>query len=112
MNRYRVEGIVRDLEQGKRVLLIGLRRTAARHVFLQVAQAMTDYDLQRVLVGDGRELIETGNGARLAVATANGARGLTADVVVFVGWESITDPDVLAGIVPALAATGGELIQT
>lgn len=96
-NRYIVEGLVRDLRAGKRVLLIAPTRLASRHTFLNVLDSILNGPglprTKRVHRAQGREYIEMDNGGTLTVATLDGARGRVTDTIVLLQWEQVIGED-------------------
>ena len=111
MNRYVSEGIARDLEAGKRVIVIASAIRPARLAFEELAAA---HPWQVVRSTAGVERIESASGG---VATFHSAlqhgsvRGLQADVVAVVdGFEGLS----LAGARRALdeiRPIGAEIIN-
>lgn len=94
MNRYLIEGLIRDLHAGNTVVVIAPSMAQSRHAFMAVTSELeVDDSVAKILRGNGRECIEMRNGARLRTiaANCNGGRGFNADIVVVLGWEYMSD---------------------
>lgn len=104
MNRYVIDGIVRDIVDGKDVALLAARRRDARKVFDLVYAASDDWpEACRV---NGREVLRTWNGSLHVLSLGPGGRGLSLDVLVLVdGLRPIENTrrreDILAELIPA-----------
>lgn len=102
MNRYVPEGIARDLEAGKRVIVIASTMRIARLAFEEIAAAHP-WPVARGTAGVERIESASGGVATFHSASRSGSlRGLTADTLVLVdglaGWRGIKSD--LAHIAP------------
>lgn len=94
MNRYLIEGLIRDLHVGKTIVVIAPNMRQSLRVFNEVAGAMCDdHETKKITHAHGRECIEMHNGARLRTIAANcqGGRGFNADVVTILDWNQLSD---------------------
>lgn len=84
MNRYVTEGIIRDLEDGKDVVLLGPHRGHAMSRYKEIVALPEPWG--RVSKANGRESAQLGDG-RLTVGWTGGPRfqDIPADVVVWTG---------------------------
>lgn len=108
MNRYVIDGIVRDLEAGKDVLVVGPRWHEAGHAFQCVTESVPDW--QRIQRTNGAQEAVHRSGARLWVRSAQGRgqRGVSADVVVLIDARAIPE-ERRRDVLPCIPQ-GGELI--
>ncbi|MEE6295185.1 hypothetical protein [Georgenia wangjunii] len=105
MNRYLIEGILRDVRAGKRVVIMG-RLAIGSNAFEHLTAATDDW--VRVRRTSGRESAEHPSGGSVLVRAATpGFHRPRADVVVTIGYRELNERE--QGHVRALAATG-ELI--
>lgn len=111
MSRYRTEGIVRDLEAGKHVVLMSHRYRQMQHVFRQVEHSIPPEEIERLTRANGNERITMCNGGQLNLNHTNDARGLTADIVVYLGWSEVTDVDTFERICDRIGMAKAELVQ-
>lgn len=109
MNRYIVEGLLRDATTGKRVLVFAAQG-GARKIFRHVSVlAANQTGVKRILRANGRECVEFTNGGRLRfISTSHAARGHEADVVYVEAWNDLSDRQ-REDIAPS--ALRGELIR-
>lgn len=94
MNRYLIEGLIRDLHAGNTIVVIAPNMAQSRHAFMAAtAELEADEGIAKIIRGNGRECIEMLNGARLRTiaATCNGGRGFNADIIVVLDWEYMSD---------------------
>lgn len=91
MNRYIIEGIIRDVIVGKRVGVVAETRWRAREFFTQLVGAEVGWDECRL--AHGMEMVRKGaGGVMLLSATPESPRGRELDVVVMLdGLRSIAD---------------------
>lgn|SRR5690625_2809912 len=107
--RYIVEGVLRDLEAGKRVALVGKPRGEVRSLFMRAVDAAGE-GVERVRRTNGREHAWHASGGSVGVFTPEALRGYTADVVVAFGWLGWSEDDRMT-VYPATVAVGGELLR-
>lgn len=115
MNRYVLQGLLRDLVAGQRVLVVVESNRFARLVLDELAaaaHAMSSPPVGlKVRRANGEEGLSTAAGGRITFHTRrspNGLRGLAADVV-FVNVD-FPDQDLLDSVHLILASRRGELI--
>ena len=80
MNRYENDGIVRDLAEGKRIIVCA-STTYAHHIFKTVLEALenTGVNPTRVIRTNGQERIEVGDGILCFARSYDALRGIEAD---------------------------------
>lgn len=108
MNRYVVEGVLRDLEAGWSVLVVG-PLAVGRELFGGVVDGVADpYRLRSVRRSSGREYLEHESGGRLRLAaTSDSLRGESPAVVVLLREAPAALVDELRPVI----ATGAEVVQ-
>lgn len=120
MNRYVAEGVARDVEAGKRVILVAWTVHTSRHAFDWVAKTMSTRgpdggpSWSRRRMSAGNELIEHESGGWLRVVSKSRGsfRGLTADVIVVVdGFTPTNDVQRVNEIRAEMQPTGAEIIR-
>ncbi len=109
MNRYTATGVLNDMRQGRRVIVLTATQQAARLAFEQVAaQAAADEKARRT---NGCERITAANGTGwIAFGSTRGTqhRGTTADVV----FLDSGCPDTPSMVAPIVAASPvGEVVR-
>jgi hypothetical protein len=103
-----VPRFLQDLRAGKRILHTAQNRTLPREVFVRVASLIDDDEVIRngVRLGNGQEKVTMRNGGVYRiVAPQRGARGLSADTVVFDELREFEDFDIVGAAGPTLAAS-------
>lgn len=113
MNRYLIEGLIRDLHAGKTIVVIAPNMDQSRNVFMTVTTELeVDDSVAKITRGNGRECIEMINGARLRTiaANSNAGRGLNADIAVVLGYEYMSENQRQA-VHLYLSATRAEAIR-
>lgn len=110
MNRYTNAGVLADMRQGRRVLVLCQTQREARHAFTGMARHVLPSETVRRANGAERITAEDGQGwVAFASANGNAFRGMSVDVVVL---DHDSSPASLANITPVLAASEvGELIR-
>lgn len=97
MNRYILEGITNDLHNGKRIVVVAPTTRQSSFVFRSVADALSSNEaVARIRRANGQESITMHNGGHLTFIAVNmqGGRGFTADTVVLMSSEHLTDTQV------------------
>ena len=103
-----VPRILMDLRAGKRVLHTAQNRTLPREVFMRVAWQLHDTELipNGIRYANGQEKIQMRNGGSYKiVAPQRGARGLSADTLIFDELREFEDYDIIAAATPTLTAS-------
>ena len=103
-----VPRILMDLRAGKRILHTAQNRVLPREVFMRVAWQLLDTELipNGIRYANGQEKITMRNGGSYRiVAPQRGARGLTADTLIFDELREFEDHDILAAATPTLTAS-------
>lgn len=111
MNRYLIEGLIRDLHAGKTIMLTAPTKYCSLHAFrLMVDALQDDPTVSKIRLAHGLEGIDMSNGGKLRVMAANdkSGRGFDADVVVLISRDGmriqqVTDVLRCASIVRAEA---------
>jgi hypothetical protein len=95
------------LERGERILHTAQNRTLPRAVFMRVAATIPYKDLAApVRFANGQERITMRNGGSYTIiAPQRGARGLSADTLIFDEVREFEDFDVIAAATPTLTAS-------
>lgn len=111
MNRYAAQGILADLEAGKRVAVV-TRPGAVPQSFREIAALADAHTACEVYRANGRERIAHASGGRATFlsAASRAGRGLSLDVI-YVEPDAALTPEQMADLLPTLASTGGELIR-
>jgi hypothetical protein len=95
-----------DLKRGRRVLHTAQNRTLPRKVFVRVARSLPPEDIVSIRYANGQETIEMRNGGEYTiVAPQRGARGLSADTVIFDEVREFEDFDIVGAAGPTLMAS-------
>jgi hypothetical protein len=98
--------ILMDLRSGRRVIHTAQNRTLPRKVFVRVARALDDEEVISVRYANGQEKIEMRNGGEyVIVAPQRGARGLSADTLIFDEVREFEEFDIIAAASPTLTAS-------
>jgi hypothetical protein len=101
-----VPRIIMDLRAGKRIIHTAQNRTLPREVFIRVAWLLDRKDVRSVREANGQEKIEMRNGGVYRiVAPQRGARGLTADTLIFDELREYEDYDIVGAAAPTLTAS-------
>ena len=104
-----VPRILMDLRAGKRIIHTAQNRTLPREVFMRVAWQLHDLELipkNGIRYANGQEKIEMRNGGSYKiVAPQRGARGLSADTLIFDELREFEDYDIIAAATPTLTAS-------
>lgn len=103
-----VPRILMDLRAGKRILHTAQNRTLPREVFMRVAWQLLDTELipNGIRYANGQEKIQMRNGGSYKiVAPQRGARGLSADTLIFDELREFEDYDIIAAATPTLTAS-------
>jgi hypothetical protein len=112
VNRYVVAGVLADLIAGRRVLVMTQNVLDGRDLLEQLAVAAEHKGIRSNLTvarAHGAERVgHTGGGWVLFRSLRTGCHGLTADVVFIDGDPT---PEQLAGVMPVVASTGGEVFR-
>ncbi|MEU8264477.1 hypothetical protein AB0C02_28125 [Micromonospora sp. NPDC048999] len=82
MNRYTATGVLADMREGRRVLVLSPTRTIARLAFAEVVQFALPGERVRRANGEEGIWVEDGPG-RVLFRTVRSVRGLAVDVLVF-----------------------------
>ena len=102
-----VPRILMDLRAGKRIIHTAQNRTLPREVFIRIAWMLDSSELKRKpREANGQEKIEMRNGGSYRiVAPQRGARGLTADTLIFDELREFEDYDIVGAAAPTLTAS-------
>jgi hypothetical protein len=103
-----VPRILMDLRLGKRILHTAQNRTLPREVFIRVAWQLHDTELipNGIRYANGQEKIQMRNGGSYKiVAPQRGARGLSADTLIFDELREFEDYDIIGAATPTLTAS-------
>jgi nitrogen fixation protein FixH len=103
-----VSRILMDLRAGKRVLHMAQIRTLPREVFMRVAWQLHDAELipNGIRFANGQEKMQMRNGGSYRIVAAQrGARGLTADTLIFDELREFEDYDAIGAATPTLTAS-------
>lgn len=113
MNRYIIDGLIADLHNGKRVVIVAPTVRQSSFAFLTIADAMSnDEAVAKIRRANGQESITTHTGGYLTfiAANMNGGRGFNADAVVALSSEHLTDTQA-RDLLGYTSVTQAELIQ-
>jgi hypothetical protein len=95
-----------DLRRGRRVIHTAQNRTLPRKVYMRVANSVDPDEVVSVRFANGQEEIVMRNGGRyIIVAPQRGARGLTADTLIFDEVREFEDFDIVGAAAPTLTAS-------
>ena len=103
-----VPRILMDLRAGKRIIHTAQNRTLPREVFVRVAWQLLDTEIvpNGIRFANGQEKIQMANGGSYKiVAPQRGARGLSADTLIFDELREFEDYDIIAAAAPTLTAS-------
>lgn len=103
-----VPRILMDLRAGKRILHTAQNRTLPREVFMRVAWQLHDAEMipNGIRYANGQEKIQMRNGGSYKiVAPQRGARGLSADTLIFDELREFEDYDIIGAAAPTLTAS-------
>lgn len=107
MIRYTEEGITRDLEAGKRVVIVAPNHAEAQRAFQSLTGTPEAWKTIRRTSGDHQATHSSGGRLWARSARGTGLRGVTADVFVVLDRDNCPD-SILTDLTPNLAP-GGEL---
>lgn len=95
-----------DLEAGKHIIHTAQNRTLPRKVFLRASHLLDPDSVVSIRYANGQESIEMKNGGSYTIiAPQRGARGLTADTLIFDEVREFADFDLIAAAQPTLTAS-------
>ena len=103
-----VPRILMDLRAGKRIIHTAQNRTLPRQVFMRVAWQIHDAEVVKngIRFANGQEQITMRNGGSYRiVAPQRGARGLSADTLIFDELREFEDYDIIGAATPTLTAS-------
>lgn len=101
-----VPRILMDLRAGRRILHTAQNRTLPREIFVRIAWILPRSEVRRIREANGQEKIEMRNGGVYRiVAPQRGARGLTADTLIFDELREFEDYDIVGAAAPTLTAS-------
>ncbi|SMY01206.1 hypothetical protein BSP239C_03194 [Brevibacterium sp. 239c] len=113
MNRYIIDGLIADLHNGKRIVIVAPTVRQSSFAFRTIADAMSnDEAVSKIRRANGQESITTHTGGYLTFIAVSmyGGRGFYADTVVALSPGQMTDKQVLA-LLSYTRVTQAELIQ-
>lgn len=113
MNRYIIDGLIADLHNGKRIVIVAPTVRQSSFAFRTIADAMSnDEAVKTIRRANGQESITTHTGGHLIfiAVNMNGGRGFNADIVVALRSEQMTDTQV-HDLLRYTRVTPAELIQ-
>jgi hypothetical protein len=101
-----VPRITMDLRAGKRIIHTAQNRTLPREVFMRVAWGLAKDEVVFIRYANGQEQVQMANGGSYKiVAPQRGARGLTADTLIFDELREFEDYDIIGAATPTLTAS-------
>jgi hypothetical protein len=103
-----VPRILMDLRAGKRIIHTAQNRTLPREVFMRIAWQLHDAEVipHGIRYANGQEKITMRNGGSYKiVAPQRGARGLSADTLIFDELREFEDHDIIGAATPTLTAS-------
>lgn len=102
-----VPRILMDLRAGKRLIHTAQNRTLPREVYMRVSWLLDSSEVRgRPRMANGQEKIEMRNGGSYKiVAPQRGARGLSADTLIFDELREFEDYDIVGAATPTLTAS-------
>lgn len=110
MNRYTAAGVLADMRDGRRVVVLAETPQLARLAFAEVAAHALPGERIRRANGNERITASEGRGwVAFGVSGGNRFRGITVDTVVF--DAHCPSPDALRAARPMLATSGGDVIR-
>lgn len=113
MDRYLIEGLIRDLHAGKFVVLVAPTLKQSGNAHLHLADELQDSaHVRTIRRTNGNQSIEMHNGGRLKVIAAdmNAGRGFNADTIVTLDIRWMTDRQQDA-VAEYAAVTHAELVH-
>lgn len=100
-----------SLDRGERILHTAQNRTLPRQVFIRIAQALDASEVVNIRYANGQEQIQMRNGGSYTIiAPQRGARGLSADTLIFDEVREFEDFDIIAAATPTLTASSNPQI--
>jgi hypothetical protein len=113
MNRYVVEGVLRDARSGKRVVWIAWNMDEAREAYEAVASSRTEAECVHWENGKTWLMLPSGGWVRFVHASCPSYRGLVADVVFIdpTAGDFIYRRDEYRSVTPLVHSTGGEIVH-
>jgi phage terminase large subunit-like protein len=101
-----VPRILMDLRNGKRILHTAQNRTLPRQVFMRVAWQLDRKEVTYIRYANGQEeILMVDGGSYRIVAPQRGARGLSADTLIFDELREFEDYDIIGAATPTLTAS-------
>jgi len=101
-----VPRILMDLRAGKRIIHTAQNRILPRRVFFRVAFALDKSEVVAFRQANGQErIVHRSGGEYVIVAPQRGARGLSADTLIFDELREFEDYEVIAAATPTLTAS-------
>jgi hypothetical protein len=98
--------VLMDLRAGKRIIHTAQNRTLPRQVFMKVAWQLSKEEAISIRFANGQEQILMKNGGSYTiVAPQRGARGLSADTLIFDELREFEDYDIIGAATPTLTAS-------
>ena len=98
--------ILMDLRAGKKIIHTAQNRTLPRQVFIKVAWQLKPDETVSIRYANGQEQILMRNGGSYTiVAPQRGARGLSADTLIFDELREFEDYDIIGAATPTLTAS-------
>ena len=98
--------VLDDLRRGRRVIHTAQNRTLPRKVFVRVARALDSDEVISIRYANGQEKVEMRNGGEyVIVAPQRGARGLSADTLIFDEVREFEEYDIIEAASPTLTAS-------
>lgn len=110
MNRYVIDGMLKDAEAGKHVALFSPIPAERRNAFETLA-AQTANTASKTVRANGREEIQLPSGGRITIHPATDAspRGWSPDITAVHLWADL--PESTCDTLRATTNAGGELIR-
>lgn len=98
--------IIMDLRAGKRIIHTAQNRILPRQVYFRVARALPKAEIEQFRQANGQEiLVHRDGGSYMIVAPQRGARGLSADTLIFDELREFEDFDIIGAASPTLTAS-------
>lgn len=98
--------IVQRLRMGRKIIHTAQNRTLPRKVFMDVARALKTSEMVSVRFANGQEEIVMRNGGTYTIiAPQRGARGMSADDLIFDEVREFEEYDIIAAAKPTLGAS-------
>ncbi|GAA1714561.1 hypothetical protein [Brachybacterium phenoliresistens] len=109
MSRYVIEGVLRDLADGKNVVITGPRLREAEDLHRQIVAAADEKEWQRIVRANGNaSATHFGGGMVRPVASTASLRGRRVDVLLVMQPRLLTEDQVWE-VRGAAGATGAEV---